>query len=238
MPLPEYLLLLMSNPVGNCNSVRLVQPLNIPWPYPLDPQLQAELVNITDCNDVQFWKAKLPIDIEEDWKVIDVSLDALKALAPKDVTEDGKTTPDGDKEPVPANAESPIVVKAVNLEKSKLVKPAQPLNAELLNFVIGLDAPLTVTVVKLVQPLNVSEPNVALILVGSEILVMLVQSENAPVFSILIVHGEAGQIMLTPLTPVEAKALLLMVNVPVTLLKSSVVRFLQPWKAESLMVKF
>ncbi len=165
----------MLNPIGNCNSVKLVQPLNIPWPYPLLLQVQLELVNITDCNEVQFWKAKPPIDIDEELKVIDVNLDELKALPPNDVTEDGKLTPVGDKEPVFANAESPIVVKLVNLEKSKLVKLVQPLNAELLNFVIGLATPSTVTVAKPVQPLNVSEPNVVPVLVGSEILVMLRQ---------------------------------------------------------------
>ena len=111
MPFPEYLLLLISYPIGNCNSVRLVQPLNIPWPYPFEDHEQLAFVNTTDCNNVHFWKAKLPIDIDEELKVIDVNLDALKAFAPKDVTEDGKTTPDGDKEPVLANAESPIVFR-------------------------------------------------------------------------------------------------------------------------------
>lgn len=231
-------MLLISNPFGNCNSIKLVQPLNIPWPYPLLPQVQALFANTTEVSEVQPWKAKLPIDdIAEELKVIDVIADPLKALFPTVVTDDGKLTPVEDNEPAPANAEAEIVVKLVNLANSKLDKLEQFANADSPIFVIGLAAPLTVTVAKEVQPLNVSLPKVVVILVGSEMLVILVQSANVLAPSILIKHGEAGQVILRPSTAVPAKAFALRINVSVTLLKSRVARLLQDWKAASPMVK-
>ena len=196
--------------------------------------------NLKAVNEVQVLNADSPKEIVLELIVMVTILELLKAfLLIVVILLGNEIFPLLVMTPAPWNVPSPIVVRfVVNASKLKFVRAVHPLNALLPSLVISTSVP--VTVVKLVQPLNTLDPNSLLEplednLDGKVTDVKDLQLENAPSLITTLQFAFVGHVIVVILD--ELKAFFSIVNVPVTLLKSRVVRLEQLAKADSPTVK-